>query len=468
MLPWTVYAFQGTSTTGLVRTFPMVRFDANADLTAIANLLKAQPPGARVLLPWSGSNLTTSGLLNYLHDATNITATGNQQGVWPNASMLTTLYAGTTGVFQQLKNLGATIDAISLDFEDGFNIFQINYPANAARLPAIQSDARSAAIASALGFADFTTEIALDATTPQTHLTQKTAWDNYMRTQVQAGLRTGIFTPAQAAFPSVSMSNFGSAKIAQADQQYDGNGYPGYQTDDLVGNTASVVAYGGVGAIGFLPTVGGVAPRPNDPWWVLIWTNNLLRAQLRSIGSAQSAPWVQAKSITANSQFAFPLGGTLYYDELIRHAFLGSSGFLWYFNAGNNDIGFAPASDDLLIDAIAQELFTVSNGLTPAEWLTTAEIPYATSDFFYSYVTLNDRSTLGRVSFNVGTNSATFTTPTDGKTYTVSRVSGQNGAWFGTNVPIGGGGAAVASGPKVLSYRLQGTNPPEFLRIKVS
>ena len=355
-----------------------------------AQQLNARAKGRRMLL---FQNAEVTGRL-FTHPSDRIA--GGRNALWFTNGVAATA-AQFGGIIEQMYLNKADLDFATFDMEAGPSSWIFSED----DLAAIHADPRYAACV-ATGY--------FPADCRNMNAANRTLF-NYGCTQIiNTALYNALIKPLYKRYPGVGWCNFSDSPCTKADAPLapDLNNNPQYISPSAATHYAPSM-YGHVGNLGF-------DPRFKQPFYCLAWTTNCVKAVYRSKTNAKLMPWL-APRVTSN------VFDAAHWQENIFHACCLAGPGLLYFN---NDDPSALANwrfDNAISQYVGQ-----SRGKIWQQTLSTDLTQFNSATYVMSAAKLSDASTVGRVTFKPGVNSATFTV--GGKKYTAYRPGGAVGAWF--------------------------------------
>lgn len=277
------------------------------------------------------------------------------------------------------RAVGGTVDAIALDYEDGFSNWHLN-TTNMAVYDSIANDARYArdiqAPLKARGFV-------CDDAHPELyyvchwrrHPVDYSIWNQVNGERVGEYLNEAIWTPARTYYPRVEFYNYGGGR---ADARYAFCDSYGHKNAPSSGGGGSRVVsgsappcYGRLGQVVDRSPAGTndpPRPYPRTPFNGMRFDCNRVRTMRLTDPAAPFWPWVAYRGFDAPE---CAVGRTDYYQEMILH--LGLQGVTQFQYWGPYGWG-ASDEDSLLLNHLLTELDEVA-GYADRAWIGTVTTP---------------------------------------------------------------------------------------------
>jgi hypothetical protein len=398
---------------GLPHIKPMLVMPPNGNFRLVGLAARRLEPGTRVVL----NTHTMSDLIDHPRDVCRDRA-GNpttQMGVWPEF--------GTELVrdrwqwqLQEIAAAGGEIDHVVVDYENGYSCWVMSE----ARLQAIGADPRWPDLARELGFAD-----PLLALFERRRDGSYLRWNAVTHRTIAQSLERSMFTPLRRQFGKAGMSCYGFVARHAHDALFDINGHPSYSFDEVPGSHQSPALYG------FAPSFPNVPADFSKPFAILLYSTNDLRNCLRA-SNRPILPWVAFRSSMEMPGRPSPLNGTDWWQEHTYHVALNAgTDNLLFFNPGRNGLGppsqsYTRSSDNEAMNDVMAELQKQAGGKRFVRSAFSGAVPWDVK-VLLSAVLLEDGSTLARVSFSDGVDSAEVTVA--GVPLKLTRPPGKLGTW---------------------------------------
>lgn len=250
--------------------------------------------------------------------------------------------------FRRYKADGGRMDYLILDYEGGLSNWQLNR----ATIEAIEHDPRSKALAQRLGFGNFAS---IEQYTTSPHYL---IWNALMKQVVDNALNQSMFAAARQFFPQVKGSNYSDFLLTRRNAAWcpDRNGHPQFR-QSYFGTDGSPVLYGWIDQLAQQSLGGSSKPYGREPFAVLRWELNRMRATCRS-SHVPVLPWIAAKNFGSR---AYAFRHSVYYNELIYQAALsGAADFLLFdprpWLKTQNPAHWANDAQDMLVNKLLATL----------------------------------------------------------------------------------------------------------------
>jgi hypothetical protein len=352
----------------------MVRISENVETPAAAAAsLLALPAGRRVLQPNYGNHI-------YTNDADKID--GTHFGLWPDAGVAAAT-STFTNLFSSIKAAGATIDHVALDVEAGF-------PFTEPSLAAILADPRFAELQSLAGTGTFSLDRLLDSAEEQDR------WIWLTGGLHAAYFNAAMFAPLRASFPMATLSQYYFSHAPFGCGGADEWGAL-IATPTLIGTHQSPQFYGIVHNSLKLrfPAIDWL-----DPMILMGHIVNRCRGSAIQLYRSPMMPWLSFKSSTSDAGEPIPLGGTPWWDEMVRHIWLHGATAVLFFNP--HDSG-ATSDDEAAMASVTAEVVERTRGVAVSDVLTTETLTLSPKpDSIVTIARLANNKLIARVSFKPG------------------------------------------------------------------
>lgn len=315
---------------------------------------------------------------------------------WPEGIKATKAHFGS--VVEQLHASKCDLDFVVFDIESGMSAWSMSQD----DFSAIYADPRYKALVATGKFPPDCRNMNMS----------DLYWFNYgCYGLFDVAVRAALITPLYKRYNNINWCNFSDSPITKADAVNvpEINSHPQY----VAPSSAPYYAPSSYGNVGQLKQID---PRFKEPWYVLAWSLNIVRAAYRAKADAKIMPWVGPPKISN-------VFDQTYWQENLFHTCCLVGPNLLYFNADD----FSALTNWRFDNAISQYV-SQARGKVWKSTLITALTHYSKSTYVASAAKLADNSVVGRITFKPGVNKAVFTLL--GKRYTITRPNAQVGAWF--------------------------------------
>jgi len=404
---------------------PMVRAFPGAQPEVLAAQLNALPSGRRVLLILNFTEplaLHPEDRCRTVGPNETSTATGFQ-GPWLEHGEQA-LMQEMVQFFDSLKAAGAKIDSLVVDNEtdNGAGRF---LDGNGAHLAAVRADPRFAGLAQRLGFDDPTVDNLWYGTD------RHRRWNEVLLADFDAAHHRAVAAPFLARWPSATVSNYGSAPVAQDNPIPDMSGHATVRGGTGFGTHDSIDFYGL--ALQWLERASYRGVRLDDTPFDMFRINiHRFRAVDRS-SEKPMFPWIGSWGLGARQErddYPSPLSMSEYWRENVIQLAMHGCDTLYLFNPHawrpeHDASKFNVISDQERLHDLIADLNQRLVGAADSRWLRMPKL----NESVIATGRAIPGGRLWRFSFAPGVDGIAIACA-DGVVRRVQRTNGESGAWF--------------------------------------